>query len=45
MSQRRRGNGWGASSNARAGVDEIVSFEQGGATYYPLTDALGSVYA
>jgi RHS repeat-associated protein len=26
-------------------IDEVLSFETGGATYYPLTDALGSVMA
>ena len=26
-------------------IDDIVSFTKGGATYWPLTDALGSVYA
>lgn len=25
--------------------DDIITFERGGATYYPLTDALGSIYA
>jgi hypothetical protein len=31
-------------SNPRV-IDEILSFEKGGATYYPLADALGSVMA
>ncbi len=26
-------------------IDEVISFERGGATYWPLTDALGSIYA
>src|SRR5512132_2038805 len=26
-------------------IDEILSFEQAGKSYYPLTDALGSIYA
>ncbi len=26
-------------------LDDIIGFERGGATYYPLTDALGSIYA
>src|SRR5215813_9601899 len=26
-------------------IDEILSFQQGGSTYYPITDALGSIYA
>src|SRR5262249_52989214 len=25
-------------------IDDIISFQQGGATYYPVTDALGSIY-
>lgn len=26
-------------------LDDVVSFDKGGATYYPLADALGSIYA